>query len=133
MATGITIGVKMFVFNRFAIIGSIGFLTDASTFYFLSEHAYFVIDWARVIAFIIAMVVTWLGNRYFTFTAAKKAKVSVQFIKHTCCALVGFSINFLIFQSLISMDTNLAIAFIVGVLGAMVSNFFISKHVVFTQ
>lgn len=133
MATGITIGVKMFVFNRFAIVGSVGFLTDASTFYFLVNHAFIVIDWARVIAFIIAMVITWLGNRYFTFTAVNKEKVSVQFIKHTCCALFGFSINFLIFQGLVSMKINLALAFILAVLAAMASNFFISKHLVFTQ
>lgn len=123
----------MFVFGRFAIVGSIGFLTDAFTFYLLSENALTEVDMARIYAFVIAMIMTWLGNRYFTFSAARNAKAGIQFMKHTGCALLGFSINFIIFKSLIGLNTHLAIAFVTGVFAAMISNFFISKHLVFSN
>jgi len=121
----------MFVFSRFAIVGSLGFIVDASIFYLLIDFLLIDLNIARIIAFVIAVLATWLGNRYFTFTKADRENVKKQLSKHFACACLSFTFNYAVFQSVINLSIPVSIAFISGVLVGMISNYFISKKFVF--
>lgn len=117
----------------FAFVGGVGFLVDATIFWCLYALADMDLNAARVIAFLVAMLTTWLGNRYLTFKASAAKHFVKQLIKHSCTASFSFLVNLAIFN-LIVMTTNfIVLAFVLGVVVAFVSNFLLSKYFVFAH
>ncbi|RTZ15816.1 GtrA family protein [Vibrio aquaticus] len=119
---------------KFAIVGGVGFIADASTF-FVSHYLFQLhIFSARVIAFFIAATVTWLGNRLFTFNN-KDVGITAQWFKFMLGACVSAIPNFMVFKSILFMvgDEGIApmMALVVGILAGMVSNYLISSFWVF--
>jgi len=121
----------MFEFLRFAAVGIMGFIADISSFYILMNVCDFVVFDARAIAFIIAVIVTWLGNRLITFKGANSEHKSIQLLKYILVALTAGAINLFIFNSLILWGIKIQIAFVSGVLTGMIVNYLGIKFGVF--
>lgn len=121
----------MFEFLRFAVVGIMGFITDISSFYILMNMFDFVVFDARAIAFIIAVMVTWLGNSLVTFKNIKKERKSIQLLKYVMVALSAGAINLFIFNSVILWGIKTEIAFVSGVLTGMIVNYLGVKFGVF--
>ncbi|MCK6264645.1 GtrA family protein [Vibrio sp. ZSDE26] len=120
---------------KFALVGSIGFIADASLF----STALYVCDLdvllSRVIAFFGAACVTWLGNRWYTFAHSGNVSKFHQWAKFMISASISAIPNFIAFKLVIStlgentMTVYIALAF--GVLVGMLSNFILSSRWVF--
>jgi len=121
----------MFEFLRFAVVGIMGFIADISSFYILMNIFDFVVFDARATAFIIAVMVTWLGNSLVTFKNIKKEKKSIQLLKYVMVALSAGAINLFIFNSMILWGIKTEIAFVSGVLIGMIGNYLGVKFGVF--
>jgi len=117
---------------KFALVGGVGFIADALCFYVMIEYVQLPPSAARIFSFLLAMVVTWLGNRYLTFTMANRNNALQQFMKHSLVASSSFILNFILFQSLLFLAMPIYFAFIAGTLLGMISNFFYSNKIVFT-
>lgn len=113
----------MFEFLRFAVVGIVGFIADIISFYILLNVLDFFVFDARVIAFIIAVIITWLGNRVITFQNAIKEKIATQLFKYILVAMSAGGINLFIFNSMILWGIKTEIAFVSGVLTGMVVNY----------
>ncbi|MCG9582935.1 GtrA family protein [Vibrio tubiashii] len=121
---------------RFAVIGCIGFVADALVFSALFYLADTPIMIARVIAFVCAATVTWIGNRIFTFQNTEQ-QVFQQWIKFMCGASLSALPNFLVFRLLSyvlgEVERGPLIALVAGILVGMVSNYLLSSRWVFAQ
>ncbi|GLX84597.1 hypothetical protein tloyanaT_08490 [Thalassotalea loyana] len=116
---------------RFAIVGGGGFIVDALCFYGISLYFDMNIVVVRTLAFCVAMIVTWLGNRYFTFHASSRVNALRQFMKHALTASSSFLLNLIGFMVVLKATNLVSVAFIVGVSIAFVSNYAVSKSKVF--
>jgi putative flippase GtrA len=79
---------------RFAAVGAAGFVADVGGFNLLRYaggegplHSYPLS--AKVISGILATVVAWLGNRYWTFRHARRAKAHQEFVLFALVAGLG--------------------------------------------
>lgn len=120
-------------FSRFAVVGSLGFIVDALSFYSLLEWLPLSASQARVLAFFLAMITTWLGNRYFTFKGADRAQLGQQFFKHCSGSIASFVLNFIIFQCVLYLQSSIALAFAIGISVGSISNYVIAKRLVFVR
>lgn len=123
--------------SAFAVVGTIGFIVDATVLklYLISVENDPILG--RAVSFPIAVTVTWLLNRQFTFSQGAK-KYSSLFGEWSSYLLVnafGFIINLCVFMLVIfTIDTaKLHPIFTLGFasLIAMFFNYFGSKHWVF--
>lgn len=121
----------MLTISRFALVGGLGFVCDAACFAFLLKQMNLSIELSRVYAFLVAMTVTWLGNRYITFAQANREGMLTQWLKHALTAVLSFTFNFALFNLLLLMSIAVPVAFVAGVLLGMLTNFYSSKHFVF--
>ncbi len=89
---------------------------------------------SRIVAFMVAATVTWLGNRYFTFQSRSSDKFE-QWQRFLISALISAAPNFVVFSVMyrVLAHTPLSwfIAMVSGVLCGMVSNFILSNRRVF--
>ncbi|MCG9648746.1 GtrA family protein [Vibrio brasiliensis] len=121
---------------RFALVGSIGFLVDASVFsvcFYLFQLEPLT---ARILAFFCAATVTWYGNRRFTFASHQRQRLK-QWLKFVSVASVSAVPNLVVFKSILLLLGGSGmvpmVALAAGVLAGMVSNYLISKRWVFKQ
>lgn len=120
---------------KFALVGSVGFIADILTFSLLYKVCDLEIMQARVLAFIVAATVTWIGNRCYTFHAngtKNKLKQWCHFLAVACFSAIP---NFLVFKAVVNLIglyfLGVYIALGVGVLAGMLSNFLLSEKWVF--
>lgn len=117
-------------FIKFAMVGVLGFVTDFLIFYLL---VFMNIESlvARVCAFWCATIVTWLGNRLFTFEAYDSDWFK-QLIRHLSVSHLFGLMNISVFYCL-SLIAPLFLAFLVGTTIAMLGNYTFSKFWVFSE
>lgn len=125
---------KQFIF--FGIVGTIGFIVDASVLLYLVHIENFSIVFARIISFIVAVFATWILNRYFTFSKSeKKDTKSKEYIKYLSIQTAGAGINFLVFFGLIyifeALKDILIIPLAIASIAAMFFNFFFIKNKIY--
>lgn len=118
----------------FAAVGLSGFVVDSMVFSVLLLFYPITLDMARIVAFLVAVAVTYLGNRHFTFEDNCKGQLT-QFLKYLAVACFSAIPNLLVFKlltMLIGQDSfSIAIAFTCGILVGMMSNFFLNRALVF--
>ena len=114
---------------KFAVVGGVGFLFDAMCFYLLLKTG-MDSTFARVIAFWFAAVITWLGNRLFTFNGAKIVSAFQQLTKHMLSAHFSGVVNISCYY-LISLTQSLSVAFVVGIVAGALFNYWLSCRYVF--
>ncbi|MBQ4812466.1 GtrA family protein [Pseudoalteromonas luteoviolacea] len=119
---------------KFALVGITGFAVDVSVFTLLSFGLSLQIEWARGLAFFIAALTTWLGNRHFTFCTASSNRLVGECRKSLICAVLAGLINLTIFKAMTLYSNELLFvyfAFVCGVLVGMVLNYVLSAMWVF--
>ncbi|HEY4274933.1 MAG TPA: GtrA family protein [Rhizomicrobium sp.] len=127
-------------FVRFAIIGGLGFVVDSAVL--AADTNWLGLDpfKGRILSIFCAMVCTWLGNRYFTFSH-KRARGSVAAIFHEASKfaatnMVGAVVNYGVYAALLYFAhppyNNKYAALVAGVLAGLVFNFTLSRKLVFT-
>jgi len=84
---------------RFALVGVIGFLTDAGSLFALTKAGLDPFS-ARVISIALAMLTTWRLNRAMTFGASGRAEVS-EGARYGAVALTVAGLNYVIYAGLL--------------------------------
>ncbi|TWX71662.1 GtrA family protein [Colwellia demingiae] len=118
-------------FKRFCIIGGLGFIVDSLFFVFLSYISDNIML-ARLLSFWVAASSTWLGNRIYTYSHQQFTRVIPQWCKHMFVAHLSGSINLLLFWFMKDI-TAIPIAFCLGILAGLFSNYFFSNRLVFIK
>jgi putative flippase GtrA len=77
----------------FCVVGSIGFVVDAVTV--VATHDWLVVYGARVLSFVVAVTVTWLLNRQFTFKG-REAGVGIlrEYARYFGLMIAGGIVNY---------------------------------------
>ena len=123
-------------FFRFAMVGGMGFLTEALVIHFGTTYFGMGVIAVRVPSFILAVFVTWYLNRSYTFNMRHKS-FRESFPPYIAANSVGLGLNFLSYTAIALVFPSmqpyplliLAIGSFVGMgFNFCASNFFIFKH-----
>jgi putative flippase GtrA len=131
---------------RFGVVGSVGFLVDASVLQILVSCFDGGLLVSRVFSYLAAATVTWFLHRVYTFryhhtssdnySASPRALLS-QWSRFILANGIGASLNYGIYAFFILNSAlcreNPVIGVAIGSLVAMVFNFVISKRFVFKE
>ena len=126
-------------FIRFGMVGAAGYVVDAAMLA-LATHALDLDPYTgRILSIAVAMIVTWQGNRHFTF-AERRARGSAAAIAREGLAfaganMVGAAVNYAVYAALVAYAgtpwSNVFVAQVFGVLAGLVFNFTLSRTLVF--
>ncbi|ABV35326.1 conserved hypothetical protein [Shewanella sediminis HAW-EB3] len=120
---------------KFLMVGGVSFIVDMLLFIYLSQKLEWPILHARLIAFSVALTLTWLGNRLFTFSHRKKVAKGQQFVMAVILACSAASVNLSVFYLLseLSRPAGFTATFYLalGVLSGLVVNWLGSNYLVF--
>jgi putative flippase GtrA len=126
-------------FMRFCCAGGLGFVVDFSV---LKTIVHFGLNpiGARLISFSVAVVVTWLVNRAWTFkahTASGLRALIREFAGYVAVQSVGFAANFSVYTLMVigipALNGRLLPPSIVGTLAGLLVNYLGAKHLVFRR
>lgn len=122
---------------RFAWVGAIGFLVDATVLTQLIKGYGWDLYSARLISFGSAVSVTWYLNRRWTFIGHATANRKTEYTRYFAVQTIGALLNFGIYAACVAVNQTLAdypvVPLAVGATVAMVFNFLASKRFVFTR
>ncbi|MBU2731610.1 GtrA family protein [Acidithiobacillus ferridurans] len=120
---------------RFGISGVAGFVVDAGIVLLVTREFGLGPIVAQVIAFTVAVTVTWIINRHWTFAEHASENWLHEWTRYVAANSVGAAVNNgiygLLVLTLTMFSTNPVIAVAAGSLAGMVFNFTSSKLVVF--
>ncbi|WP_072679786.1 GtrA family protein [Arcobacter sp. LA11] len=124
-------------FIKFGVVGTIGFIVDATILVYLINSLSFEIPFARIISFIIAVFVTWTLNRNFTFTKNRNFEKRKEYIYYLSIQTIGALLNYIIFILLVYFDeffkNNIIISLAIASVLAMFFNFFMIKRKIYNN
>ena len=132
---GVLSGLRAAIFKssllRFALVGCVGFVTDAGLT--LQLHALGLGEApARVLAFLVAATVTWWLNRRFTFQVQAGAS---SWLRYVVITSVGAAINIACYLGVVhvlgTQPLDLLAGVAVGSVVAMAFNYWVSHRWVF--
>jgi putative flippase GtrA len=121
------------VFLKFVLVGGVGFGIDYGVLRLLVTGW----DWhwalARIPSFALAVGVTWILNRAFTFGSSNRW--IGESYRYLVTQSIGSAINLLVFSGIVMVfgAGALFMPLAVGALAGLVSNFLMSKYVVFSD
>lgn len=126
---------------KFALVGGVGFVADTLVFAISFKLLLMPILSARLVAFVCAATVTWLGNRLFTFCTSSQIEpwsfwgTLKQWGKFMLSASISAIPNLLLFKAIIILFGSEGFvpfaALVAGILVGMFSNFLLSSRWVF--
>jgi putative flippase GtrA len=120
-------------FSTFGIVGMIGFVFDTATVYGLRGPL--GLYGAGIVAYLVAATVTWGLNRLWTFSASARTPLLRQWLAFLSANFLGFLLNRGTYAVLVTVSALCArqpvIAIAAGVLAGMVTNFRLSRSLVF--
>ena len=121
---------------RFIIVGTAGFLTDAAVLFLLTRSIGIDPFVARLFSFPPAFFVTWLLNRYWTFTNGQKRPIGQQFLAYIFVQISGLATNYAVYAVLLLYATYVffdpIVALAAASVAAAVVTFALSKTVIFS-
>jgi putative flippase GtrA len=126
-------------FVRFAAVGGAGYFVNLAALWLGTHHLGLNSYLAGAFSIFVAMIFTWLGNRYFTF-AARRARgsaraVAREFVTFVGANLLGAVMNYAVYAGLLRFAgapfDDKYIAQACGVLVGLVFNFTLSRLLVF--
>ena len=120
-------------FVKFAIVGSLGLLTNLSIFYFSAYFFKFGINFSAILAFIFANFQNYLFNSKWTFKATRERINFEKYLKFLTSSSLGLGVNLLILNLYISyfVDEIVYVGQIIGILTGTIFNYRFSKYFVF--
>lgn len=108
---------------KFAVVGGTGFVTDAAVLTALHNGLGLDPYSARVVAIIVATIVTWRLNRAFTFGASRHGQ-GHEALRYGLVAAFASSVNWLVYAACIYFLGLLPlVALVIGVAVAMFVSF----------
>lgn len=123
-------------FRRFVVVGGLGFCVDGGLLTILMRYGWDIIP-ARSCSFLLAVSVTWLFNRLWTFDSGKRISMRRQYVYYFGTQVSGAIINLSIFFMLINIYPALRytplIPLAVGAAVSLVFNYMVSKTIVFKR
>lgn len=124
----------LFRLPAFAAVGFFGFLTEAVVLTSLVRHAGFGLYVGRAISFIIAVSLTWLLNRTWTFRDRASGARKAEYLRYACVQSFGALLNLMVYVLIVEV-TGPAIHPVVPLAGgaavALGFNFLGARFIVF--
>ncbi len=121
---------------RFALVGGCGFCVDGGMLTLLTAYGWEILP-ARGCSFSLAVSVTWILNRLWTFDAVKRISLQREYAFYFVTQMTGAGINLFIFFALIKIHPLLRgtplIPLAIGAGVALVFNFIVSKKIIFER
>lgn len=121
----------------FILVGGTGFLVDAGCLMLLFHGLDFGHYSSRLIAFAVAVTVTWILNRTYTFQAGRPRSIHTEYVKYFSTQTIGALINFGFYALCLAASSVMrdwpVLALGVGSVVAMVFNYFAMKYYVFAS
>ncbi|WOT04698.1 GtrA family protein [Shewanella youngdeokensis] len=121
--------------GRFLLVGGGVFIVDAALFYLFAAVLGWGLASARVAAFLIAVVLSWLVNRCWTFRyrvqAPMGAQVLASLVVSGTAAIANLSVFYFISQWFEGSPLGAVMAFSAGVLTGLVFNWFGANYWIF--
>jgi len=121
---------------RFGMVGGIGFLVDAAALSWLLREGNTVI-FSRGVSFGLAVSVTYLLNRSWTFSSNRRARLHREYLAYLAIQVVGAGINLGVFFIYLKIwPSHVAypvLPLAAGAIVAMMFNFLASRRLVFTR
>jgi len=102
---------------KFLVVGGAGFIIDTAVFNLMRlgatgpDHFFHGPIGAKIVSVAVATVVTWVGNRYWTFREHRRQNFLLEFLEFTVISIAGLGINLLclyISHYLLGFDSLLA-------------------------
>jgi putative flippase GtrA len=122
-------------FLRFGIVGTIGFIADASMLTFLLSVTGLGFYLGRLVSFLFAASITWALNRYYTFRDRSKRGRMRQWGRFVLVNTGGGLVNYGVYSALILGDDLFrdwpVLAVAAGSIAGLMVNFLGSKFLVF--
>jgi len=125
-------------FIRFAVVGAIGFAVDAGVLTVLVSGQGVGVYAARAVSFGIAVCVTWLVNRQWTFaqrTADRRTSASAEYARYLAVQVAGALANLGVFVVALAVQPGLirypVVPLAIGAVAGLVVNFVGSRAWVF--
>ncbi|MBT2503069.1 GtrA family protein [Curtobacterium sp. ISL-83] len=84
---------------RFGVVGAIGFVVDTAVFNVLRATVFSPHEihsgpfWAKVVSTSVAIMVNWIGNRYWTFRDQRRAVAAREGVEFVIVSLGGMVIS----------------------------------------
>jgi putative flippase GtrA len=118
---------------KFILVGGVGFGIDYGVLRLL------VTEWgwhwalARIPSFGLAVCVTWILNRTLTFASSNRW--AGESFRYLVAQSIGAAINLAVFSGIVMVSGagTLLVPLVVGAAAGLVSNFLMSKYVVFSE
>ncbi len=124
-------------FIKFAIIGTIGFIVDSGVLELCIRVLGLDHYTGRVLSVFVAMTVTWLGNRSFTFVGHVPEPWWRQAAKFYAANALGALINYGVYSAMVASSATIHDHPIWGVAAgaivAMVFNYFVASKLIFKR
>jgi putative flippase GtrA len=122
-------------FAIFCVVGTCGFVIDASILMLLVQVCHWSAPSARILSFIVAMTFTWALNRMVTFQTKHPAS-AWEWTRYAALMCVGAVINYSVFVGFYTFAVDLRphpwIAVAAGSVAAMLVNY-LSMRALFTS
>lgn len=120
-------------FFRFGLVGLVGFVADAAVVYALRRWLGLYV--AGLASYLVAATVTWLLNRLWTFRGQGEGHWLRQWLRFIAANGLGFLLNrgayVLLIATVPFCVAYPVVAVFAGAVAGMVSNFSLSRRVVF--
>lgn len=121
--------------RRFLGVGAIGFVVDALVFFTSLNGLGLPAVTGRIIASAIAIIVTWLLNRRYTFGDRPARHQLVAFLRYGAASLSGAAANLTVLAVVSSYDEALGHvpSYLAGTAAGLIVNFLLYDRVVFSN
>lgn len=120
---------------RFLMVGALGFLVEVIVLSYLCNLHGFGPYAGRSVSFSLAVVVTWLLNRSFTFQVRERQRIHAEFLRYLTVRALGMAINLGAYSAAVGsmywMARYPALALVPASLAGLVVNYLGAKHFAF--
>lgn len=122
-------------FLFFGLSGLVGFIIDAGVVYFLTHFARWEPVPAQLVAFSVAVTITWLINRKITFAQATNAHLLAEWWRYVAAnsagAFIANAVYVTLVLNLVRCSEQPVLALAAGSLAGLLVNFLASRSWVF--
>jgi putative flippase GtrA len=119
---------------RFSLVGAVGFVVDGGLLQLLVLAGWGPIA-ARAVSFPSAVLATWWLHRLVTFPGRDGGPLWASLVRYVAVSLVGTSVNFGLYTSLVLGSATMAarpiVPFAIASIVALAFNYLGSKHFAF--
>lgn len=124
---------------RFGVVGALGFAIDGGVMQLLSSLAAISPLAARAVSFPLALSVTWILNRTWTFETGRLRPPAAQYKRYIAVQVAGLLINYAAFAVLVTLGPPVGVqpmfpllALAIGAALSLVLTYSLSRTLVFS-